>query len=158
MNEYLQHLLTKYKKKGIILDTNVLLLYLVGTFDLNLIKKFSRTADFSEEDFNLVSTFINLFSIKITTPHILTEVSNLFGNKKELHETIRNYLTLAEEKFSESKDVTQNTVFVELGLTDTAIIETAQNSYLVFTDDNPLYHFLINSNIDAVNLDQIRMI
>jgi len=29
---------------------------------------------------------------------------------------------------------------------------------LVVTDDNPLFGYLVNQKIDAVNLDQIRMI
>jgi uncharacterized protein YaiI (UPF0178 family) len=46
--------------------------------------------------------------------------------------------------------------FFDFGLADTAIIEAAKNSFLVFTDDNPLYGFLLNSKIDAINLEQFR--
>lgn len=64
----------------------------------------------------------------------------------------------AEEKFSESQKVVQNRNFVKFGLADTAIIETAKDSYLVFTNDQPLYGFLINAQIDVISLDQLRMV
>jgi len=158
MNEYLLKLFTKYKKKGILIDTNILLLYLVGSLDINLIKNFSRTAMFSEKDFDFTSRFIDSFRVKITTPHILTEVSNLFGNKLDLHIVLKEFTKLADEEFLESIKVTENEAFTNFGLTDAAIIEASKNSYLIFTDDRPFFGYLVNKGIEAVSLDQLRMI
>jgi hypothetical protein len=158
MNDYLLKLIQKYKQKGLLVDTNILLLYIVGIVNVDLIRNLSRTANFTENDFYLVEKFINFFDVNITTPHILTEVSDLLGNRIELQLALGKYIELIEEKFLESKQITRTKTFLQFGLADTAITETAKNSYLVVTDDNPLFGCSVNQKIDAVNLDQIRMI
>ncbi|MDQ2747190.1 MAG: hypothetical protein M3T96_08030 [Acidobacteriota bacterium] len=113
---------------------------------------------FDENDFYRISKFIRYFDLKITTPHILTEVSDLLGNRKYFQLVLKTYIETSKENFSESVKVCVNKSFLSFGLADTAIIETAKDSYLVVTNDNRLFGYLVNENIDAVNLDQIRMI
>ncbi|CAN5723137.1 hypothetical protein BH24ACI1_BH24ACI1_15700 [soil metagenome] len=156
MNDYLWDLVQKYKRKGVFIDTELLLLYFVGTLDLNLIENFGRTSKFNKEDFSIVSTFIELFEIKITSPHILTEVSNFFGNKKELHYFLREYLELTEEKHLKSIEISKNEIFVDFGLADTAMAEISKDSYLIFTNNNPLFGYLINKGTDVVSLSQLK--
>ena len=158
MNEYLLRLIQIYKQKGLLVDTNILLLYIVGTMDINLIGNFGRTAKFTEKDFYLVSKFVDYFDIKVTTPHILTEVSNLLGNRKQLQFALGKYIGLTEEKFLESKQIAETKTFLQFGLADAALSETAKSSYLVVTTDNPLFGYLISQKIDVVSLDQIRAI
>lgn len=158
MNEYLFTLFTKYKKKGILVDTNILLLYLVGSLDINMIKDFSRTEVFDEKDFDLVSKFIDKFDVKITTPHILTEASDLMGNRNGFQYLLKTFINLAEEKFISSLNVSLSESFLKFGVADSAILETSKGSHLIFTDDRPLFGYLINKGIDAVSLDQVRMI
>lgn len=158
MNEYLLHLIQQYKKKGILIDTNLVLLYLVGSLDTLLIRDFSRTSMFTEKDFDCISKFINYFDHKIVTPNILTEVSDLLDNRRDLQIFLSGYIGIAEEKFIESKEVCQEPRFTYFGLADMATLLAAKDSYLVFTDDRPLFGYLINSGIDAVNLDQVRLI
>ena len=45
-------LLSKYYAKGIVIDTNILLLYLVGSVNHQRITKFKRTAQFIPEDYD----------------------------------------------------------------------------------------------------------
>lgn len=158
MNEHLLNLTRKYRQKGILIDTNILLLYLIGSFDINLIRNFSRTANFTVDDFSRVSRFIDYFEVKVTTPHILTEVSNLFGNKNFLNALLATYINLSSEKFVESARTIENQAFNLFGLTDTAIAEISKDSYLILTDDRPLFGYLANKGFDIVSLDQIRMI
>ncbi len=79
MNSHLLELIRKYKHKGLLIDTNSALLYLVGSFDPSLIRNHSRTSKYSEDDFDKVSKFIEFFVEMITTPHVLAEISNLLG-------------------------------------------------------------------------------
>lgn len=158
MNDYLLKLIQKYKQKGLLVDTNILLLYIVGTVNVELIRNFKRTASFTEDDFYLVSKFIDIFNVRITTPHILTEVSDLLGNRIELQIALGKYTQLTEERFLESKHIVETKTFLQFRLADAAITETAKNSYLVVTDDNPLFGYLDNQKIDTVSLDQLRMI
>jgi len=151
-------LIQKYKQKGLLIDANIVLLYIIGSIDILLIRDFSRTAMFTEDDFYKISKFIDYFELKITTPHILTEVSNLIGNKQNLQSFLGAYIEKTKEIFLESANVSKNNAFLNFGLADIAISETAKNSYLVVTNDNPLFGYLVNQRIDAVSLDQLRMI
>ena len=154
MNEYLLKLIQKYKQKGVLIDTNLTLLYIVGSIDL----KFKRISMFSEDDFERVSKFVDYFDFKITTPNILTEVSDFMGNRQDLQQYLEGYINLSKEKFLASQNVCKEPNFRVFGLADTATLEIARDSYLVFTDDRPLFGYLTNLGIDAVNLDQVRMI
>lgn len=158
MNEYLINLIRKYKNKGILIDTNLLLLYLVGLYDIELIRDFKRTSHFNTDDFSNTQEFIQLFDINITTPNILTEVSDLIDNRQDLQLVLSSYIEIAQERFIRSKEVCQEPRFTYFGLADMATLISAKDSYLVFTDDRPLYGYLVNSGVDAVNLDQVRMI
>lgn len=106
-----------------------------------------------------MADFLRLFSQTIVTPHILTEVSDFKGNRAMLQALLKIFIEKeAEEKFTASKEIIQTQGFIEFGLADTATIYTGKDSHLIFTDDRPLYGFLTNSQIDAVNLDQVRNI
>lgn len=142
----------------VLIDTNVVLLYLVGSLDTSLIRNFSRTSMFTENDFEHVSKFVDYFDYKISTPNVLTEVSDLIDNRQDLQIVLKAYIELAQETFIPSKEVCQEPGFIQFGLADMANLITAKDSYLVFTDDRPLFGYLTNLGIDAVNLDQVRMI
>lgn len=157
MNDNLRRLVQKYRKRGLLIDTNLLLLYIIGSFNIELIREFKRTSHFTIDDFYLISDFIELFESKITTPNILTEVSNLMGNKPNLRALLKIYISNSEEKTQESIKVVQNDAFITFGITGAAIIEISKNSYLVMTDDNPFYGILVNKGIDTVNLDELRL-
>ncbi len=155
MNNYLLMLVQKYKNKGILIDTNIVLLYIIGSIDLYLIRNNSRTSMFTENDFYKVSKFIDYFDVKITTPHILTEVSNLLGNREINHLYLKTYIEKSEEKILTGIELSGKKTFLKFGLADTATIENAANSYLIFTNDKPLYGYLIENKIDAVSLDNL---
>ena len=67
------------KTRNLLLDTNLLLLYLIGCKDPKLLKSARRLNAYIEEDFYLLVEFIevNGFTQLVSTPHILTEASNL---------------------------------------------------------------------------------
>ncbi len=96
MNSNLKQLIQKHKSKGILIDTNLLLLYIVGLANVRQIRDFGRTSQFTTDDFETVNIVVKLFDRKIiTTPHILTQVSDLIGRNYEF----RLLLKLIVEKF-----------------------------------------------------------
>jgi rRNA-processing protein FCF1 len=155
INSYLEKLVSKYKQKGIFVDTGILTLYIVGSLDASLVSKFGRTAGFSENDFITVSEFIDAFEIKITTPHILTEVNNFVDSRSDLLEVLRGYMASASEKVVSSSEIAENHAFLKFGLSDSSIIHVAQGKYLVFTNDSRFLGYLRNNGIDAVSLDEL---
>jgi len=163
MNSYIEKLLERYSKAGILLDTNILLLYFVGTFDKSEISKFKRTKIFAIEDYFTLIAFLHHFEKVITTPNIMTEVSNLSG---QLGEHIRtNYfeqfargIVLLNEYYLSSHDIAKMEDFKRFGITDTGILCLAKTNYLVLTDDFKLSNYLQTKGIDALNFNHIRPI
>jgi hypothetical protein len=71
-------LIESYRQRGILIDTNILLLWLVGSVNRQRTSKFNRTQQFTVEDYDILLRLLEYFFPKIiTTPNILTEVNTL---------------------------------------------------------------------------------
>ncbi|MCB0211663.1 MAG: hypothetical protein KDJ52_20160 [Anaerolineae bacterium] len=161
MIEVVRELIQKYKTKGIIVDSNLLLFYLIGAIDLGRIKQFHRTKNFAEEDFTTLQNILQNFNTIVTTPNILTEVSNFLGQlKKDLHALyyrgFANSIDLLDERYVASNEVAKMPGFSWLHLTDSGIVDLAKNAYLVITVDAPLAVYLGRQGIDVINFNHIR--
>lgn len=162
MNEYLGQLLQRHYQHGIIVDTNILLLYFVGSVNRPHISKHKRTRQYLPEDFDILSNLFRMFSYRIvSTPNILTEVSNLLGNcdspnQKHLWQIFVKSINIVEEKYTASKNLTHLPVFPKFGLTDSSIIELVRERYLVLTDDAMLYQYLEKNSVDVLNFTHLR--
>lgn len=70
------------RRDGIVLDTNLLLLYCVGLYDPFVISRFTeRLSRYTVDDFRLLIRFTRLFKKIIVTPNVLTEVVNLIDKR-----------------------------------------------------------------------------
>ncbi len=58
------------QKRGLLLDSNILTVYLVGLYDVKRIPEFKRTKGFyTTDDFYLLQKFVTLFDNRlVTTP------------------------------------------------------------------------------------------
>ena len=153
--------LQRYRQAGILVDTNILLLLFIGAFDRDLIQRFKRTRQFTVEDYATLISILGRFDKIATTPHILTEVSNLSGQlaepaRSEYFKKFSSDITLLEEENVASRDVATMQEFVRFGLTDTGIIRLARGRYLVLTDDFRLSQYLQSVGVDVVNFNHIR--
>jgi hypothetical protein len=70
-------LIKKHCAKGVLIDANLPVLYLVGSTNKSRIETFKLTQVYTVEDFELLERLIAYLGDIVTTPHILTEVSNL---------------------------------------------------------------------------------
>ncbi len=157
-NTYLDKLVRDYKKEGIFVDSGILTLFIVGSLDSKLVRNFGRTAMFSEDDVFTVIEFIEAFDVRITTPHILTEVNNFVDKRSDMLAVLSGYIASASEKLVSSLKIAENDAFLKFGLSDSSIIHTSQGKYLIFTDDNRLCGYLPNVGIDVVSLDELRKV
>ena len=151
----------RYRQAGILVDTNILLLLFIGALDQSLIPRFKRTRQFTVEDYATLTTILGLFDKIVTTPHILTEVSNLSGQlaepaRSEYFKNFSSGITLLEEENVASRDIGQMQEFAKFGLTDTGIIRLTRGRYLVLTDDFRLSQYLQSVGVDVVNFNHIR--
>jgi len=162
MRDYIRKLFGKYKQKGLIVDTNILLLFFVGSVNKKRISQFNRTEQFLPKDYDLLVEIISYFSKIVVTPNILTEVSNFINQLSEPErsqslEFLTKALTEWDEFYIESSTATQVEKFTKYGLTDSGIISLAKGEYLVLTDDFKLANYLEKIEIDTVNFNHIRV-
>ncbi len=164
MNSYLTSLVFKHQQKGLIIDTNLLILLIVGSCDIKRITKFTRTNIYTEKDFEIIRRFIKPFNNNIvTTPNILTEACNLcLGLNAEtdnaLYYTFRRIIDYLKEQYIASVKIVseKEKAFFSFGISDTAIVELCEQGRLLLTDDLELYNYVISQKMHALNFNHIR--
>lgn len=159
--DYYLELINRNRRKGILIDTQPLLLFFVGTYDINLLHRFKHTLRYLKEDYELLILILNKFGKIVITPNILTEVSNLlaqmpWGITQEHGLRISALVKNFQEKFTPSANLISHKHFYKFGLTDLATLDNAKGKYLVLTDDLSLFGYLQNCGVDVINFTQIR--
>lgn len=154
-------LVQRYRRAGVLVDTNILLLFFIGSIERRLIEQFKRTQGFEQNDFDLIVGFLALFENRIvTTPHILTEVSNLAGQlgrqKQRFFPYFARGISRLIEHYEPSANLIQAVYFAKFGLTDAAIIDLVKGQFLVLTDDFRLFNYLGNQGVDVINFNHLR--
>lgn len=161
MNTYLPTVISECSNKGVLLDTNILLLLIVGSLNKDYIAKHKRLSDYCAKDFEALSMIINKFQRIITTPNILTETGNLLkhshgNNISDLFDMLAMLVAKSEEQYIKSNEIILKKEFSKFGLCDTAALEVAKDGYLFITDDFDLYAKASSKKIKTVNFNQIR--
>jgi rRNA-processing protein FCF1 len=145
----------------IFVDTNALILLVVGLIDKSLISSHKRTSIFESVDFeNLVFLIGDLDKI-VTSPNVLTELDNLLNNFQKGHrwdyyQVIREMIAKSTEKFLESKRIVESNAFFELGLTDSVILEISKECDFLITGDSRLSDYAKAFGIKVIDLVKIR--
>ena len=152
----------RYHSRGVLVDTNILLLHFVGSYDRELIPRFKRTRTYTVEDYDLLSRLLSQFERIVTTPNILTEVNSLSSQlgepaKEQYFKEFARGIDTLDEKYVESATAAQLEQFPRLGLTDSGIVHLAKGNYLVLTDDFRLYGVLEHLGIDVLNFNHLRL-
>jgi|ERR1700677_7437 len=158
-----EKLINKYRHKGVLVDSNLLIGYMIGTLNPIHLDNCRATKAFTPDDFILLKNFLGQFRKIITTPHVLTEVSNLSGKLPEtLHAEFRAVFRVLihalSEKCDSAENISKRDEFLRFGLADTAISMIAPGSYLVLTDEVSLAGLLQKRGADVVNFNHMRMI
>jgi hypothetical protein len=153
-------LIEKHRAKGVLVDTNLLVLFLVGRVNRRRILNFKRTGDFTIEDYDLLVRLIDWFGKLIATPHVLSQVSDLTdltGDElTEIRELFKVLVENIEESYDTSRLLVGDPAFKRLGLTDAAIATVCSRGVLVLTADDQLHVALQERDIDALNFNHIR--
>lgn len=161
--DYYTKLITTYKSHGVLVDSNLLLVYFIGKYDIERIQTFKRTCKYTIEDFQIINKFLGYFNAIITTPNILTEVSNLLNQlpdncKSYYYKEFKNNILCFNEIYESSVSVCNCVYFEKIGLTDSGIAALSKGKYLILTDDFPLSSYLQSLDIDFINFNHIRSI
>ena len=129
---------------GYFIDTNLLLLYVVGREDRTIIAKHRRLDNYSTEDYSLLLQMLREANQVFVTPNTLTETSNLLGQHGEpersrLFHRLRSIIQESREIVVASAVASGNREFERLGLTDAALLEVATSDTPLVTVDFQLY-------------------
>ena len=163
MSSYVDHLIERYQARGLLIDSNLALLYLVGRHDVRLIGdgKYNKLSKYDLEDYRLLVRLKSIFRKAVTTPHVLTEVSNLASDLpeqtksaclKKFHETFVEI----DELSVASMEAAQWQDFHFLGLTDSGLALVSRE-YLIVTDDARLVTKLNDAGLEALNFNHLRL-
>lgn len=154
-------LLMKYRGGMALVDANLLLLYLVGKSDPRIIPRFERTKKYTIEDFQVLSSYFeDFFGGLLTTPNVLTEVSNLVTKLPEnervaFFDQMRLCVVKLGETYCPSRTAVEDRNYRTFGLTDATIL-CFKSDALVLTDDFRLYNLLSHRGRDVINFTHIR--
>lgn len=127
-----------------IIDSNLLVLLIVGTTGRELIAKHKRSRQFRADHYDRLIQVIATADRVIVTPNTLTEASNLLGQHGEperssFFNVLRNLIEINEEIVVASNTAAQNSAFSRLGLTDAVLLEIVSKSNPLVTTDLELY-------------------
>ncbi|MGB7548274.1 MAG: hypothetical protein WBM14_11030 [Terracidiphilus sp.] len=152
-------LLKPFIGKPAILDSNLLLFHWCTGFNLDLVTTFKRLNSFQIEDIELLSETLKVFSVLRTTPHVLTEVSNLANSlpkwmKEDWAEHFSRQIQVIPEEWTSAATIAAGD-FMWLGLTDAALATLAK-THVILTIDFPLSNSLKSQGLDVINFTHLR--
>lgn len=165
LESQLQVLLQHHREDGVLLDTNVLLLWLMAQLQSGLIGG-KRLEKYTLDDALLLANFVRQFKRVLTTPHILTETSNLAAQilsgrlKAEFFERVYPLFCLQTDLAfhtcpTDAKTVDANT-FLRLGFTDANLAAAVNANRLLLTDDLDLHLAALAKSAASINFTHMR--
>ena len=152
-------LLESHVGKPAILDSNLLLFSWCASLNPCLVSTFKRLNSFQFNDIELLSETLKVFSAVRTTPHVLTEVSNLANQlpkwiKDDWAEHFSKQIQIIPEEPIPAATVAKGD-FMWLGLTDAALVILAK-THVILTIDFPLSNSLESQGLNVINFTHLR--
>ncbi len=147
-------------RRSLLLDTNLLLFFLVTQVDLSILRSFKRVSQFRTSDLVPLRDLVEAFSALIATPHVLTEVSNFVDQaplqwRSHLIFALRRFAEDQEERYERASSLAVRNEFQHLALTDTGLLSLSTDA-VVATLDFELYHRILAAGGAAVHFDEVR--
>ena len=123
------------------IDTNLLVLLIVGSVDRKQVGKHRRARHFAPEDYDLLSLTIEMLERVLVTPNTLTEASNLLESRSDRRflDRLRLVVEGSDEIVVASAEAVRNHMFPRLGLTDAVLLEAVSEERPLITTDLDLY-------------------
>lgn len=145
----------------ILIDTNALVLLVIGLIDPKLINRHKRTSIYSKNDFDRLLIVIQKLENLVVLPNIWTEVDNLLnsfsGNYKYPYiQRIKSLVQLTTEEFLSSKTGVNSNFFMQLGLGDALNLALGKDYDLLITADFALSDVATANDIQVYDLVQVR--
>ena len=146
---------------GLLVDTNLLILFIVGSVNRNRIESFKRTRQYSQEDYELLLRVLERFTPLYTVAHVLAEVSNLTdlaGHERlQARHVLKQAVAILREPEMSSIRAAQTSFYEDFGLVYAAIAAVArEHKCAVITDDLDLYLALSGEGTPVLNFTHLK--
>jgi hypothetical protein len=147
--------------RRLIIDTQLLVLFVVGSASPAYIAQHKRLGAYSEQDFDLLLDVVGQYGEIVFTPNTLTEASNLLAQTHEplrskLFEVFRALIDEVHEDYVESRTASAGNVFLRLGLADAVLLVSDDVDQVLLTADLDLYLAAVAAKRSAVNFNHLR--
>ena len=135
----------------VFIDTNLIVLLVVGSVDRRLVNTHRRTRTFQLEDYDRLVNIIGHYRRVLVTPNILTEASNLLEDSQDIRflEKLRELIERNEEIVVASTTAARNRGFTRLGLTDASLLEVVSAERPLITVDLALFTAALQKGQEA---------
>ena len=156
-------LIKKHRAKGALIDTNLLVLLLVGLVNPRRILNFKRTQNYTIEDYRLLRDLVGWFGAPlVSTPHILSQVSDLTdlagSEQSAVRRLFKSLIVTIDERYDSARSLAQGPFFERFGLSDAAVSAIGKQTILVLTADVQLQIALAINGLDALNFNHVRLL
>ena len=126
---------------GVTVDTNLLLLLIVGLTDAEYISKHKRLGDYSVQDFILLTETLDRSGKIILTPNTVTETSNWIDHirdpaRSEIRRVFNIFIANQIEVYVPSAKAAARNEHIELGIADNVLLEVAKSALLISSDQD----------------------
>lgn len=149
--------------RSLLLDTNLLLLSFVGSVAPDQVGKARGVKEYDNDDYLSLVAITDQFERFLTTPNVLTELSNLIGSTgrrravvPELYDALTAYATLADETYLPTQEGVADSDIARLGLTDVCLLRLAETGATIVSDDHALVAAAHDRGIAALNFSYTR--
>ncbi len=111
----------------VIIDSNLLLLLVVGSASISYIGKHDRLRGYSQTEFETLGKLVSEFSEIVSIPHVWAEVSNLARQikgpaQRSILEKLSTFISTTKELNLPSRNGVLRDEFYRLGLTDSVLL------------------------------------
>jgi hypothetical protein len=150
------------KSKHVLLDANLLTMYLVAQLGNGAVEGFKRTREYTTADAKILDETLLGFKSVVTTPQVLTETANLLdwftdAKRQMLFGYLSQFIIEVDEKYLSAKKIIISPAFIKLGLSDAALFDLcAIDKCVLLTADLDLYGFAVGHGIEAINFTHLR--
>lgn len=147
--------------KAIALDAGLLVLLVVGLTKLEYISIHKRLRDYDIDDFGLLQKAIEVSDGIVVTPNALSEASNLLRQindpaKTSIVEAFRRLIENTREVYIRSSDACARGEFIQLGLSDSALLEVGKSNLVILSADLDLCVAAEVAGYSTLNFNHIR--
>lgn len=142
------------------LDSNLLVLLLIGQTRPDLIGKHRRVERYGPGDMVLLTDHLSQYAEAVTTDPVITEVSNLIGTRRAEAAAVLAHLRTVVSRTSvldvAAAEACDHPGFVRYGYTDTVLTVLAGEGVTIITDDLPLAGSLAKQDLPVINFSHLR--